>query len=156
MTATTDRVTTALRERGVEVSILEFPQGTRTAQEAAAAAGTTVGQIVKSLVFLADEDPVLVLASGSHRVDTGKLAAVSGARVVRKAGADEVRRLTGYSIGGVPPVGHDTPMPVYVDAALLEYDTVYAAAGTPTAVFAIAPPTLLAVTSGRVADLRDA
>jgi prolyl-tRNA editing enzyme YbaK/EbsC (Cys-tRNA(Pro) deacylase) len=148
-----ERVAEALRARGVAPEIREFPQSTRTAAEAAAAVGTTVGQIVKSLVFLADGRPVLVLASGANRVDPVKLALVCGAQTVRRASADDVRLVTGFAIGGVPPLGHTTPLATYIDRDLLRYDVVYAAAGTPTAVFAIAPDRLQALTEAVAADL---
>ena len=149
------RVQAALAAAGVEVRIVEFAESTRTAHDAARAVGTSTGQIVKSLVFLADGRPVLVLASGANRVDTSKLARLAGAARVEKATADATREATGFSIGGVPPVGHRTPLPVYVDEALLAYDLVYAAAGTPHAVFPIEPATLVRVTSGTAADLAE-
>jgi Cys-tRNA(Pro) deacylase len=148
-----ERVGEALRARGVPSEIREFPQSTRTAADAAAAIGTTVGQIVKSLVFLSDGRPVLVLASGANRVDLIKLATASGAHAVQRASAAEVRRVTGFSIGGVPPVGHATPLAAYIDRDLLRYDVVYASAGTPTAVFAIDPRSLQALTDAVAADL---
>lgn len=149
----TERVAEALRARGVTPEIREFPQSTRTAEEAAAAVGTTVGQIVKSLVFLADARPILVLVSGANRVDLIKLARICGARAAHRAAADEVRRVTGFAIGGVPPVGHATPLPVYIDRDLLQHDVVYASAGTPTAVFAIDPRSLQALAGAAAADL---
>lgn len=145
----------ALAAVGVEAQIVEFPESTRTAQEAARAVGTALGQIVKSLVFVADGRLVLVLASGANRVDLAKLARLAGARRVDKAAAEATRAATGFSIGGVPPVGHRTPLPVYVDEALLAYDLVYAAAGTPHAVFPIEPATLVRITSGAVGDLAE-
>ena len=153
MPSASERVAEALRARGETLEVREFPHSTRTAEEAAAAIGTTVGQIVKSLVFLADGRPVLVLASGAHRVDIVKLALVCGAHAVRRATADEVRRTTGFAIGGVPPIGHTTPLATYLDRDLLRYDIVHAAAGTPTAVFAIAPDRLRVVTEAVIADL---
>ena len=153
MATATERVQHALAAVGVEAEISEFPQGTRTAQDAARAIGTTLGQIVKSLVFMADGRPVLVLASGSNRVDLTKLARVAGASSVDRAGADDVREATGFSIGGVPPIGHSTPLDVFVDRDLLHFDVVYAAAGTPTAIFPIAPGELVRITGGRTADL---
>jgi Cys-tRNA(Pro) deacylase len=149
------RVEAALAAAGVDVRIVEFAESTRTAQDAARAVGSSVGQIVKSLVFLADGRPVLVLASGANRVDTAKLARLAGASRVEKATADATRQATGFSIGGVPPVGHRAPLPVYIDAALLAYDRVFAAAGTPHAVFPIAPATLVRITSGAVGDLAE-
>lgn len=153
MSSATERVAEALRARGVAPEIREFPQSTRTAAEAAAAVGTTVGQIVKSLVFLVDGRPVLVLVSGANRVDLVKFGLVCGAHAVRRASADDVRRVTGFAIGGVPPVGHATALATYLDRDLLRYAVVYAAAGTPTAVFAIAPDRLQALTEAVVADL---
>jgi Cys-tRNA(Pro) deacylase len=153
MSAATERVQQALEASGVAARISEFPQGTRTAEDAARAIGTTVAQIVKSLIFVADGQPVLVLASGKNRVDQGKLARAIGAGRVERAGADLVRSATGYAIGGVPPVAHATPLATFVDEDLLRYDVVYAAAGTPTAIFPIGPGDLVRVTGGRVADL---
>jgi Cys-tRNA(Pro) deacylase len=149
-----ERVRAALQEAGVSAPILEFAQGTRTAVQAAAAVGTTVAQIVKSLLFVADGRPVLALVSGAHRLDEGKLARTVGASTVHRAGADLVREVTGFAIGGVPPVGHARPLPIYIDRDLLRHDVVYAAAGTPHAVFPISPADLVRVTGGVVADLR--
>lgn len=151
----TDRVLAALHAGGVATDVLEFPHSTRTAADAAAAIGTTVAQIVKSLVFLADAQPVLVLASGANRVDTTKLARAAGVRRIAKANADGVRDITGFAIGGVPPVGHPRALPVYIDRDLLDFETVYAAAGTPTSVFPIAPALLQRLTRGTVVDLRE-
>ena len=126
---------------------------TQTAQEAADAIGTSVGQIVKSLVFLAGGAPVLALVSGSNRLDTERLAALSGA-VIGKADADSVRQATGYAIGGVPPIGFPRPIPTFVDRDLLQYDVVWAAAGTPRHVFPITPADLQRLTGGNVVDLK--
>jgi prolyl-tRNA editing enzyme YbaK/EbsC (Cys-tRNA(Pro) deacylase) len=141
------------RALGVDVEVAEFPDGTRTAADAAAAIGCEVAQIVKSLVFLADGRPVLALTSGANRVDERKLAAVLGADGVRKADAGEVRAATGFAIGGTPPFGHETPVTVVCDAALVDLDVLWAAAGSPTAVFPIAPVTLLEVTGAPTVDL---
>ncbi len=149
------KVAETLRALGVETEVVEFPQGTRTAQDAAAAIGTTVGQIVKSLLFLADGKPVLALVSGSNRLDVRKLGRLLGAEHVERADAETVRAITGYAIGGVPPVGHSRPLPVFLDRDLLRYDVVYAAAGTPQAVFAIAPTRLQEITGAQVADLAE-
>lgn len=148
----TERVRHALLERGVETQITEFPQGTRTAEEAAQAVGVQVGQIVKSLVFAADDNPILVLVSGSNMADTHKLGALLGSKIGR-ADADRVREATGFAIGGVPPLGHATPLPTFIDEDLLQYDIVYAAAGTPFTVFAIEPDVLVRITEGRVGDV---
>src|SRR6202022_480775 len=148
-----ERVQAALTAAAIDARIEEFPSSTRTAQEAAATVGTTVGQIVKSLVFLAGDAPVMALVSGVNRLDTQRLAALSGAPI-GKAGADAVRQATGYSIGGVPPIGFPAPIPTYIDRDLLRYDIVWAAAGTPRHVFPIAPDELVRITGGHVADLR--
>jgi prolyl-tRNA editing enzyme YbaK/EbsC (Cys-tRNA(Pro) deacylase) len=149
------RVAEALARHGVEAEIREFAESTRTAAEAAAAIGTTVPRIVKSLVFLADDQPILVLASGGNRVDTGKLERLTG-KTIRRADAERVRAETGFSIGGVPPVGHPGALPVYVDEDLLQYDVVWAAAGTPYAVFPIAPQRLVEISGGTPVDLKEA
>src|ERR1700730_2624787 len=147
------RVQAALTAAVVDARIQEFPSSTRTAQEAAASVGTSVAQIVKSLVFLAGDAPVMALVSGVNRLDTQRLAALSGAPIV-KADAGAVRQATGYSIGGVPPIGFPAPIPTYSDRDLLRYDVVWAAAGTPRHVFAIAPDELARITGGHVAHLR--
>ena len=133
-------------------SVREFPQSTRTAEEAAAAIGVEVGQIVKSLVFVAGEQPILALVSGTNRADPARLAALAGAPI-RRADADTVRTATGFAIGGVPPIGHATPLPTYLDRDLLRYDTIWAAAGTPNAVFPITPAELERIIGATVADL---
>ncbi|HLZ20849.1 MAG TPA: YbaK/EbsC family protein [Ktedonobacterales bacterium] len=152
MKASVARVVEALQGAGLDVEIKEFAESTRTAEEAASAVGSTVGQIVKSLVFLAGEDPILALVSGDNRADTAKLAHIAGA-TIRRADADVVRRATGFSIGGVPPLGHTSPLPTYLDRDLMRYAVVWAAAGTPNAVFAIAPHDLKRVASASVVDL---
>ena len=141
------------QDLGVNVEVATFPDGTRTAADAAAAIGCEVGQIVKSLVFIADDAPVLALTSGANRVDETKLAAELASTTVRKADAAEVRDATGYAIGGTPPFGHDTPITVVCDRDLTGYEQVWAAAGTPTTVFALTPQTLLEVTGAKVLDL---
>ena len=122
----------------------EFPQGTRTAADAAAAIGCEVGAICKSLVFRVGEEPLLVIASGANRVDEGRFGA-------EKADAAFVRDQTGFAIGGVPPFGHVRAIETILDEDLLAYATVWAAAGTPSSVFPIAPADLVARTRGRVA-----
>lgn len=121
---------------GLDIDVRRFPQGTRTAVEAAAAVGCELGQIVKSLVFECDGEPVLALTSGANRVDTAALGRVSGG-LVTKADADTVRRATGYAIGGTPPFGHARPLRTVVDADLMQFERVWAAAGTPETVFEI-------------------
>jgi prolyl-tRNA editing enzyme YbaK/EbsC (Cys-tRNA(Pro) deacylase) len=147
-----ERVQAALRAAGVNAPIQEFPASTRTAQDAAATVGTSVGQIVKSLVFLAGDSPVLALVSGVNQLDTNRLRALAGA-AIGKADANRVRQATGYAIGGVPPTGFPAPIPTFIDRDLLQYDVVWAAAGTPRHVFAIAPAELVRITAGLVADL---
>ena len=149
-----DAVREALAEAGVEIEARSFPEGTRTAEQAAAAVGVEVGQIVKSLVFARPESgrPLLVLASGANRVDEAKVGATIGEPIAR-ASADEVRAATGFAIGGVPPVGHPEPLEAIVDADLLRYAVVWAAAGTPRDVFCLTPDDLVRVTNGRVTDL---
>ena len=146
-------VVTAGRSLGLELDVREFPQGTRTAADAARAIGCRVDQIVKSLVFMADTDPVLVLTSGGNRVDVVKVGRRQDATAVRKADAEEVRAATGYAIGGTPPFGHARELPVLVDRHLTSFQEVWAAAGTPRHVFAISPADLLRATGGRVADV---
>lgn len=148
----TERVRVVLAEYGVNVTIEEFPEGTRTAQQAADAIGTEVGQIVKSLIFVADGEPILVLVSGSNMADTNKLGAMLSSKV-KRADAQLVREATGFAIGGVSPVGHPSPLTTIIDEDLLKYDVVHAAAGTPFAVFTIAPEKLVRITGGRVADV---
>src|SRR6266853_3964783 len=146
------RVQAALSAAGIAGRIEEFPSSTRTAQEAADAVGTSVGQIVKSLVFLAGGAPVLALVSGANRLDPARLGALTGLDI-GEADADAVRRATGYSIGGVPPTGFPAPIPTFVDRDLLQYDVLWAAAGTPRHVFPIAPRDLVRITGGRILEL---
>lgn len=153
--ASAERVLEALRAAGVSAEVKQFSESTRTADEAAAAVGTTVGQIVKSLVFLAGDTPILALVSGTNRADMAKLAAAAGAKV-RRADADTVRGVTGYAIGGVPPLGHSTPLRTFLDRDLLQYATVWAAAGTPNAVFEVSPRELERITNAEVIDLASA
>jgi prolyl-tRNA editing enzyme YbaK/EbsC (Cys-tRNA(Pro) deacylase) len=146
-------VVEAARSLGLDLQVREFPEGTRTAQDAADAIGCAVDQIVKSLVFVAGTDPVLVLTSGGNRVDVVKVGKQTGSAGVRKADAEEVRAATGYAIGGTPPFGHARELLVLVDRHLTDFDVVWAAAGTPRHVFPIAPADLVRVTGGRVADV---
>jgi prolyl-tRNA editing enzyme YbaK/EbsC (Cys-tRNA(Pro) deacylase) len=148
------RVQHALQEKGLSLQVIELPASTRTAVEAAQAVGCQVGQIVKSLIFRATESdrPVLVLASGANRVDEQRIAALLSEPVAR-ADADFVRERTGYAIGGVPPVGHLETMPAFIDQDLLDYNEIWAAAGTPHAVFRLTPSDLTRITAGRVARI---
>jgi Cys-tRNA(Pro) deacylase len=138
---------------GERFKVLEFDESTRTAEDAAAAIGCTVAQIAKSLVFRANSGrPVLVVASGANRVDEKKIAAHLGEKVAR-ADADFVREATGFSIGGVPPVAHKTAPVVLIDDALTSFQEIWAAAGTPNAVFRLTPADLVALTAGTVAPI---
>jgi prolyl-tRNA editing enzyme YbaK/EbsC (Cys-tRNA(Pro) deacylase) len=147
------RVQAALRALGVEIEVLELGASTRTAQQAADAIGAELGSIVKSLLFLADGQPTLILVAGDRRADPVRLKALLGARRVKIADADQVRQATGYAIGGVPPLGHERPLPVWIDRSLGRFEIVYAAAGGPRAIFPITYQRLVDLTAGRVADL---
>jgi prolyl-tRNA editing enzyme YbaK/EbsC (Cys-tRNA(Pro) deacylase) len=147
------RVQAALQGLGVETEVIVLAESARTAAQAAAACSVGVGQIVKSLVFVAGDEPILVLVSGANQADEHRLALLSG-QAVRRADADTVRGATGYAIGGVPPIGHPRPLRVFIDRDLLGYGRLIAAAGTPHAVFPISPSDLCRVTGGAVADLK--
>ncbi len=136
---------------GCEIHVIEYPEGTRTAQDAAAAVGCQVDQIVKSMVFTADDQMVLALTSGIHRVDPEALARSVGARVCERPDADRVRSATGFPIGGVPPFGHREPMTTLIDPHLLAFDPVWAAGGTPRHVFALDPALLVRISGAKVA-----
>lgn len=149
-TSSTERVRAVLAAGGLDhVEVREFAESTATAHDAAAAIGTTVGRIVKSLVFMAGDRPILVLASGPNRVDVEKISRLLD-KPVKRATADQVRDLTGFAIGGVPPVAHAQALQTFVDRDLLQYDQVWAAAGTPNTVFNIQPAELLRITGGHV------
>jgi prolyl-tRNA editing enzyme YbaK/EbsC (Cys-tRNA(Pro) deacylase) len=148
-----ERVAAAAARAGLELEVRRFPEGTRTAADAARAIGCEVAQIVKSLVFVADDSPVLALVSGANLADTDALARELGAATVRRATGDEARTATGYAIGGVPPFGHATSTAVVVDRDLLRHEVVWAAAGLPDAVFPITPDDLVRASGGRVADV---
>ena len=147
------RVAEAAQRAGLTISVRRFPEGTRTADDAARAIGCSVAQIVKSLVFMADDQPVMALLSGADRLDPDRLATATGAATVRRATGDEARAATGYAIGGVPPFGHDGELTVLVDRGLLAHDEVWAAAGLPDAVFPISPDDLVRVSGGRIEEL---
>jgi prolyl-tRNA editing enzyme YbaK/EbsC (Cys-tRNA(Pro) deacylase) len=144
---------TRLAELLDEFEVRRFPEGTRTAEDAARAVGCSIGQIVKSLVFVASGHPVVALVSGANRLDPVRLGRLAGEPVV-KADAEATRAATGYSIGGVPPFGHAQPLAVYVDRDLLGYEVVWAAAGRPDTVFAVTPDRLLEISGGSAADLK--
>ncbi len=153
MSRADERVAAAAAAAGLKIAIRRFPEGTRTAEDAARAVGCDVAQIVKSLVFEVDAKPVIALISGANRLDPARLAMVLGAERVERAKGDAVRAATGYAIGGVPPIGHVRPVPVLMDQRLLQHAVVWAAAGLPDAVFSVAPRDLLRASGARVADL---
>jgi prolyl-tRNA editing enzyme YbaK/EbsC (Cys-tRNA(Pro) deacylase) len=150
-----ERVLQALRAGGALGQPRMLEDSARTALEAAAALDVTVGQIASSIVFAADGEPLLVLTSGAHRVDTAKVAALLGVAKVKRPDADFVRQHTGFPIGGVPPVGHPEPLRTLVDTALAAYDVVWAAAGHPHAVFPTTFDELVRLTGGTPADVGD-
>lgn len=151
------RVVDAATSQGLRIDVREFPDGTRTAVDAARAVGAEVGQIVKSLVFSVNGESVLALVSGPNRLDERALARAAGHddADVGRLDAKAVRTATGFSIGGVPPFGHPTPLPTFIDRDLLDYDSVWAAAGTPRHVFSTTPAELIRITGAAVADLRE-
>ena len=148
------RVQSALKILGLRLQVVELPESTRTAQEAARAIGCEVGQIAKSLIFKTRETdrPVLVIASGINRVDEKVIGRLVGEKI-SKADADFVRAATGFAIGGVPPVGHSTELQTLIDEDLLEFDKIWAAAGTPHAVFCLTGEDLIRATRGTVAAI---
>ena len=151
LSASARKVQEAARARGLAVTVIERAESTRTAEEAAAACGCAVGQIVKSLVFRGAETgkPYLMLVSGSNRLNEKGVAGALGESLTRPDAA-YVREVTGYAIGGIPPLGHATPMQVFIDEDLMRLDVVWAAAGTPRAVFAVAPGALADATAARI------
>ena len=150
------KVADAAQALGLDIEIVGFEQTTRSAQEAADAIGTTLAQIVKSLCFVVAGQPVMALVSGSNQLDERKLAQLLGVgrKQVKRANADDVKAATGFRIGGVPPFGHLTKLPIFVDEDLLQFEVVWAAAGTPFAVFAIAPEALVRGCGGTAVDLK--
>ncbi|MEU9028753.1 YbaK/EbsC family protein [Streptomyces sp. NPDC048383] len=155
MTTTHPLFAEALARLGLDLPVRTFPEGTRTAADAAAAIGCELGQIVKSLIFAADGVPVLVLMDGSSRVDMEAVRRELGAGKVTRANAALVRETTGYAIGGVPPFGHRTRTRVLADPGLLDHEVVWAAAGTPHSVFPMAPKELVEQAGATVADVRE-
>jgi prolyl-tRNA editing enzyme YbaK/EbsC (Cys-tRNA(Pro) deacylase) len=153
------RVLEAAARKGVALEITTFSESTHTAEEAAAAVGAELGQIVKSLVFVAPGEgglePILCLVSGANRVDMPRLAAVIGEPEVRRATAREANDLTGFVIGGIPPIGHTRPMRIVMDPDLGRYEVVWAAAGLPTAVFPVPPGTLVILANAIVAPIAE-
>ena len=151
LSSSAQKVQDALRALGHEIQVVELPASTRTSSEAAQAVGCQVGQIAKTLVFKTVETrrPVLVIASGANRVNEERIKALVG-EAVEKANADFVRERTGFAIGGVPPVGHPETVEIYIDQDLLEFDEIWAAAGTPHAVFRLTPKELARMTGGTI------
>ena len=153
MSKSLKRVERALQEAGVSAEVLEMAEGTRTAEDAARAAGSALDQIAKSIIFRAEThgDAVLFITAGGNRVDAAKASALAG-EPLGKADAGLIRAQTGFAIGGVAPVGHLSPIRAWFDPRLLQFDLVWAAAGTPRHVFAIAPEVLLRLSGAETAD----
>lgn len=149
------KVQDALHALGFDLTVIENAESARTAQEAADRVGVTLGQIVKSLIFKGKTSgkPILVLTSGSNRVDEKRIKAYAGEKIGR-AEPDFVRTVTGYAIGGVPPIAHLQKMETYLDEDLMQYDVIWAAAGTPNAVFELTPDDLQKMTKGRVERIK--
>ncbi len=155
LSPTAQKVQDLLTARGFDCSVIEHAESTRTAQEAADRAGCLLGQITKSLIFKGRQSgkPILVLTSGTNRVNEKLISEYAG-EAIGRADADFVRNVTGFAIGGVPPIGHAQPMETYLDEDLLQYPTVWAAAGTPNAIFELTPGALLEMTSAHVARVK--
>ena len=150
------RVVEAAKSLGLTIEPRRFPDGTKTAADAAAAIGVDIGQIVKSLIFAVDGEVVLAYVSGANQLDEKKLAAAAGGSKCSRVDADVVRETTGFPIGGVPPFGHTTHLRVFVDPDLMQYDEVWAAAGTWNDNFGAAPADIVRVAGGVVTDLKRA
>jgi prolyl-tRNA editing enzyme YbaK/EbsC (Cys-tRNA(Pro) deacylase) len=150
-----ERFLEAARVLGHPVEVRRFPEGTKTAEDAARAIRCEVGQIVKSLVFLADGRPVLALTSGANRVDVGRLASLAGAETVRRASPEDARVATGFAVGGTPPFGHPERIRTFIDRDLLTHEDIWAAAGAPDAVFRTSPGELRRTAMAEVADLKE-
>ncbi|MBI5952960.1 MAG: YbaK/EbsC family protein [Chloroflexi bacterium] len=160
------KIQNLLNELGYNYTVIEHAESTRTAQEAADRAGCQLGQIVKSLIFRgkASNKPILVLTSGANRVDEKRISGYAGEATpalhpqrgasVSRADADFVRSVTGFAIGGVPPIGHTQPMETYIDEDLLSYQTIWAAAGTPNAIFELKTEDLQKMTGGKVVQVK--
>ena len=157
--ASIQRVIDAAARTGVTIEVTQFSESTHTAVEAAAALGAELGQIVKSLVFVVQSEtgpePLLCLVSGPNRVDVARLAAVAGEADIRRASAKEAHDLTGFSIGGIPPIGHSRPLRSIMDPDLGRFPVVWAAAGLPTAVFPVPPGTLRILANAMVAPITE-
>lgn len=151
-----ERVQEALDALGLEAQVVRLPDSTRTAPEAARAVGCEVGAIAKSLLFMADSKPLLVICGGDRRVDTARVAAAVGAQQVEMAPASEVRRVTGYAIGGVPPIGHSERLRTLMDKDLLRWPVVFAAAGAHDSLFSVDPQRLAQVSGAQVVEIGEA
>jgi prolyl-tRNA editing enzyme YbaK/EbsC (Cys-tRNA(Pro) deacylase) len=148
-----ERVQEALLAQGIEAQVLRLADSTRTAPEAAAAVGCDVGAIAKSLLFIAEGEPLLVICGGDRRVDPAKVSELAGVSSVKMASAEQVRQYTGYAIGGVPPVGHTTPLRTLMDERMLRWPVIYAAAGAHDALFPIDPALLAEKSGATLADV---
>ena len=155
MSGAIDRFSEAARALGIEPDVHRFPAGTKTAADAALAIGCDVAQIVKSLVFIADGQPVLAFTSGANRVDPERLATAAGAEHVRRATPEEARAATGFAVGGTPPFGHPRRLRAWADPLLLGFEQIWAAAGTPDSVFPLTPSELLRCTGAVEADFTE-
>lgn len=155
MSKAIDRFLDAAQVLGHPVEVRRFPEGTKTAQDAARSIGCDVGQIVKSLVFVADGEPVLALTSGANRVDVERLARLAGAADARRANPEEARAATGFAVGGTPPFGHPERVRTFIDRDLLTFGEVWAAAGTPDAVFRTTPDELQRTALAEVAAFKE-
>jgi prolyl-tRNA editing enzyme YbaK/EbsC (Cys-tRNA(Pro) deacylase) len=155
LSPTAQKVQDLLTSQGFNCNVIEHTESTRTAQEAADRAGCELGQIIKSLIFKGkiSHKPILVLTSGANRVDEKRISEYAGESIVR-AEADFVRKVTGFAIGGVPPLGHAQKMETYLDEDLLQYKTVWGAAGTPNAIFELTPDDLIKMTAGKVVRVK--
>lgn len=147
------RVVEAAREAGLDVEVRPFPEGTRTAEDAARAIGVELGQIVKSLVFAVDGEPVVALVPGDRRLDESALARAAGGEKCTRLDANAVREATGFPVGGIPPLGHARPLRVFADEGLLRYGVVWAAAGTPHENFGVDPAALVGAARAILAPL---
>ncbi len=155
LSSSAEKVQDALQDLGFNLRVIEHAESTRTAQEAADRVGVTLGQIVKSLIFRGKTSgkPILVLTSGANRVNEKRIKKYSEEKIER-ADANYVREVTGYAIGGVPPIAHAQKMETYLDEDLLQYDLIWAAAGTPKAVFELTPADLQKMTGGKVVGVK--
>jgi prolyl-tRNA editing enzyme YbaK/EbsC (Cys-tRNA(Pro) deacylase) len=155
LSPTAQRVQDLLTARAFPCKVIEFAESTRTSQEAAERAGCSLGQITKSMIFMrkTTRKPILVLTSGANRVDEKRISQYAGEPIGR-ADADYVRNVTGFAIGGVPPLGHAQPMETYLDEDLMQYSAIWAAAGTPNAIFELTPAQLQQMTGGKVVQVK--